>query len=114
MTKQMKSMNEIRLSRFERKLLILEAIENHHKQFPSGAGCTKAYIAAYHTSRGFPIVPSNYLLKMIKELYRDGLIDGYEEVYQVNKNGQKINAYYWRLNEHKPCRQKGMFTEEDI
>lgn len=98
--------------RWRRKTIVMHALYELHQEYYAVDAFTMYDIARKSRELGHEIKASTYLMKVIKELFREGEIGGYEGVHQTNKDGRKIVAYYWFLHGYQPVRQQSMFPDE--
>ena len=93
------------MARHERMQQILDVILDHTRQFyPSHAGITM-----YGIAREMGLKPSTNVMSMIKELQRDGLVDGFDVIHRAMPGGHdNVVKTYWYLPEYPPVEQQKM------
>lgn len=90
--------------RHERLQDVLWAIGQHTKQYyPIHAGCTM-----YDVAHRLGLRPSSHLMSMLKELQREGLLDGYTVIHRVMNGRENVEKIFWYLPEYPPVKQAKM------
>lgn len=93
------------MPRHERMQLILKVMLDHTKQFyPSHGGITM-----YSIAREMGLEPSTMVLNMLKELQREGLVDGYDVIHRaMSGDREDVKKTFWYLPEYPPVKQQRM------
>ena len=93
------------MPRHQRMQEIIKVLEDHTtRYYPYHVGMTM-----YAIARSMGMSPSSNIMSMIKELQREGLVDGYTVIHRQTPDGQdNVDKHYWHLPDYPPVKQSRM------
>lgn len=101
--------------RWQTKTRMMAALYALHKEFYAVKGFTLTQICKKVTDMGKPLQPSSsYTMPLMKELWREGEVEGFQAVWRTNADGTELVAYYWYLAGMEPATQMSMFPDVEL